>query len=205
MNEQIENNLQVYELASIKRRAFGFIIDMSIYCFCFFLINFFANTLIGNGLKLGSSFMGSPEYGRITGLQASGIVLLEALHTFALPCFFGGMTPGKKLLRLEIVTNDFEEPTIFQLMRRNIVGRLFIYCILIVIILCDIAYQSVSPEPHFMIIVCMVMIAGILLFPILQIIYFIYGYVYLPFRDKDKRAIHDKIAGTKVIYLGDKT
>ncbi len=202
MNEQLENNSQVYELAPIKKRAIGFILDMSIYCFCFFVINFSANTLIGNGLKLGSNFMGSPEYGRIVGLQISGIVLLEVLHTFALPCFFGGMTPGKKLLRLEIVTNDFEEPTIFQLMRRNIAARLFNYCSLIVVILVMVVLYSIFPEPH---IIGITVIAVILHFLLLQIIYFIYGYVFLPFRDKDKRAIHDKIAGTKVIYLGNKT
>jgi uncharacterized RDD family membrane protein YckC len=174
LNEQIENNSQVYELAPIKKRAIGFILDMSIYCFCFFVINFSANTLIGNGLKLGSNFMGSPEYGRITGLQISGIVLLEVLHTFALPCFFGGMTPGKKLLKLEILDKDSNEPSIFRLFARNIFGRFFIYCLLIALLI-EYAIDSLNHVDTGISVFFLffISIPTFFTFLLLQIIYFI--------------------------------
>lgn len=133
------------------------------------------------------SVLASPD-----NLIAGGLSFLGAIGYYALvPAFvWPGQTLGKKLLKLKIVSNDYRRASTGQILNRQIMAILIVE---------GSVYSSSNILHQLLTILFKINIAGV------------YGYLGLGITGisiglvlvlKSKRALHDFIAGTRVIDMG---
>jgi uncharacterized RDD family membrane protein YckC len=109
-----------FEKVGFRRRAMAYLLDLlaveSIYGF-FMIIGVLAVALSSDE-DLGLSLVEDSAFG----LSGFFVFLWSALFLtyFSFFTFWGGQTPGKMLLGLRVVTNDYREPTLQRALARSL-------------------------------------------------------------------------------------
>ncbi|MDD3027752.1 MAG: RDD family protein [Erysipelotrichaceae bacterium] len=125
-------------------------------------------------------------------LSAGGVSFLVAIGYYALvpALVWPGQTLGKKMLKLKIVSNDYRQARIRQIFNRQILAILIVE---------GSVYSSSNILHQLLTILFKVNIAGVYGYLGLGVTGISIGLVLIL---KSKRALHDFIAGTRVVDLG---
>ena len=114
-------------------------------------------------------------------------VVLTFLYFVGFQYFTKGKTLGKKIFGIEIVSNDKEELTAMQLLKRSIVIHALVTSIISIVLIMTLSKANYLNYARYVQLVETILILGSIMFALYR---------------EDGRGLHDLIAGTIVLLLG---